>query len=77
MSPNEREGKEWIVGTARQLDHITINALREENARLRAALEEITLGAGPFSRDHLTHASNTIEAMKEIARSALAAKNNG
>ena len=35
------------------------------------ALEEIAEGAGPYSRDPLTHAENTIEAMKEIAKNAL------
>ena len=37
----------------------------------RKALEEIVKGEGPFSRDQITHASNTIEAMKAIARKAL------
>ncbi len=36
-----------------------------------AALKEITKGAGPFSCDPLTHASNTIEAMKTLANAAL------
>lgn len=38
---------------------------------LRAALEEISKGAGPFSHDPLEHATSTIEAMKEAAREAL------
>lgn len=37
------------------------------------ALEEIAKGEGPFSRDVFTHACNTIESMKEIARKAIAA----
>lgn len=41
-------------------------------ARCRSALETISKGEGPFSRDHLTHAENTIEAMKRTAREALA-----
>ena len=36
------------------------------------ALQEITKGQGPFSRDQLVFASNTIEAMKAIARAAIA-----
>lgn len=46
---------------------------REQIKTLREALEEIEKGAGPFSCDPLTHASNTIDAMKEQARAALAA----
>ena len=52
----------------------------QANARLIAAapklleaLQEITEGKGRFSLDHLTHAENTIEDMKEIARAAIAA----
>ena len=52
---------------------------KEENARLMAAapemleaLEDIARGAGPYSRDPLTHASNTIEYMVSIAQSAIA-----
>lgn len=37
------------------------------------ALREIAKGAGPYSRDPLTHASNTIDAMRAIAKDALAA----
>jgi len=39
---------------------------------LLEALKEIAKGEGAFSRDQLTHATNTIEAMKEIARAAIA-----
>ena len=39
--------------------------LRTKN--LEAALREIAKGAGPFSRDPLTHAFNCIESMKAIA----------
>ena len=38
---------------------------------LVAALRDIARGEGPYSLDPLTHASNTIEAMKEIANNAL------
>jgi hypothetical protein len=51
----------------------------DANARLIAAapsmyeaLNEIAKGAGPFNRDPLIHAENTIESMKEIALAALA-----
>jgi hypothetical protein len=47
--------------------------LKAELAALRAALQEIARGEGPFSRDPLTHAANTIEAMRECALSALGA----
>lgn len=43
----------------------------KENDALRTALREIQKGEGPFSRDHITHAENTIEAMKGLARTAL------
>lgn len=36
------------------------------------ALREIAKGEGGFSLDQLTHAQNTIEAMKGLARAALA-----
>ena len=36
------------------------------------ALKEISRGAGPFSRDPLTHADNCIDAMKSLARDAIA-----
>ncbi len=35
------------------------------------ALKDITQGVGVYSRDQLTHASNTIDAMKALAQSAL------
>lgn len=39
---------------------------------IREYLVEIVKGAGPFSADQLTHATNCIETMQEHARSALA-----
>jgi len=45
--------------------------LTEENERLRQALAEIAKGEGAFSRDPLTHASNTIDNMKRLAEQAL------
>jgi hypothetical protein len=38
---------------------------------LRTALTEIAKGEGPFSRDPLEHAGNTIDAMKKLASEAL------
>ena len=51
-----------------------ISALRAEVERLRDALRSITECNGAFSRDQLTHAENTIEAMKNTAIDALAGK---
>lgn len=51
-----------------------IAKLKADNDRLREALQEVAKGEGPFSRDQLTHAQNTIEAMKEIALNALQPK---
>lgn len=39
--------------------------------RLEEILEEISIGSGPYSMDRLTHASNTIEAMKQLAKDGL------
>ena len=39
---------------------------------VREKLEEVTKGAGRFSRDPLIHAANTIEDMKDLAREAIA-----
>ncbi len=39
--------------------------------RVRKILKEITEGKGRFSRDNLTHAENTIEDMKQLAREGL------
>ena len=39
---------------------------------LAGALREIEKGEGRFSVDHKTHAINTIDDMKELARAALA-----
>lgn len=55
-----------------------IDALEAENARLREqcristlAFEDIAKGAGPYSRDPLTHADNCVESMKHSANYAL------
>ena len=44
-------------------------------AYLMIALIKIQEGQGRFSIDHLKHAENTIEDMKEIARKALRGDN--
>jgi len=54
-----------------------IAALEAERDRYFAALQEISQGAGRFSVDPLTHASNTIEDMKQLASDALAASQAG
>ena len=42
-----------------------------ERDKFHKALKEIRLGQGRFSTDLLTHASNTIEDMKQIANKVL------
>jgi hypothetical protein len=56
---------------AAEVDAAEFRLLDAEIARLRAALTEISKGEGAFSRDPLTHAVNTIDSMKQIARDAL------
>ena len=51
----------------------SVAAPRAINAQLLEALREIAKGEGRFSRDPLTHASNTIEDMKAIAEAAIRA----
>ena len=48
-----------------------ISSLEAKVEKMQKALEEIQEGAGPFSMDQLTHAENTIDAMKGFARQAL------
>ena len=45
---------------------------RESEAELLEALKKIAECKGPFSSDRLTHAENTIEAMRELTRAAIA-----
>jgi hypothetical protein len=47
------------------------NRLRVEIKRLRETLQEISQGYGRYSMDPLTHASNTIDDMKQLAIDAL------
>ena len=46
--------------------------LREQNAKLVAALEEISIGKGSFALDPYYHAVNCITEMKALAEAALA-----
>ncbi|HUV74230.1 MAG TPA: hypothetical protein VMW79_07970 [Anaerolineae bacterium] len=48
-----------------------IGEAADEIKRLRSALEEISLGKGPYNRNPLIHAENIIEDMKAIAIGAL------
>ena len=47
-------------------------ALIKAAPELLVALEEISRGAGAYSRDPLIHASNCIDEMKAIAKAAIA-----
>lgn len=53
------------------LNTAQVKRLWDESVKLWKALHEISKGEGPFSRDPLTHASNTIESMKQIAKDAI------
>ena len=48
-----------------------VRVLQAENERLRAALTEIAKAKGAYSRDHLTHCENTVDAMQALALAAL------
>ena len=52
-------------------DHNWLTCATARIAELETALREIIKGEGAFSRDRLTHATNTIESMQQIARDAL------
>ena len=55
-------------------DAHTAFIVRAVNAHeeLVEALREIAKGAGPYSQDQLEHATNTIQAMKDLANEAIA-----
>ena len=48
-----------------------VSMVQAENERLRAALTEIAKAEGAYSRDHLTHCENTVDAMQALALAAL------
>lgn len=73
----ERERDEAIAEKQRERTMNRSRLREQEIADLRAALEKIAEGAGPFSRDPHTHAVNCIEAMKKLARDALAEDDDG
>ena len=58
-------GEGYLIGQQRD----DLKALVRE---LRAALQEIAKGEGPYFRDPLTHAANCIAVMKRLANGALA-----
>ena len=60
----------WLLRHEEQ-QRAEIARLQAQVATAKKALEEISKGEGAFSRDPLTHASNTIESMKRIAQEAL------
>ena len=67
-----REWQEyWAAHNEEKLTRFAKSA-GDEIERLRAALTEVSKGEGAFSRDPLTHASNTVDSMKQIALDALA-----
>lgn len=55
----------------KRIEGAELTRLREENQRLRQALEEIAKGEGPYSRDQLTHAGNVIDNLTTLAKQAL------
>lgn len=73
------DGREVIIGEAFSQVESDVIAPAHANARLwaaasnmLAALEEIAKGEGRFSRDPLTHATNTVEDMQALAVAAIA-----
>ena len=51
--------------------------LEENKYEMLKALKEIRKGEGAFSLDHLTHAENTIESMKNTAKEVLSKIDGG
>ena len=47
------------------------NQVEDNTPDLLEALEEIAEGRGRYSMDHMTHAMNTIEDMKQLATEAI------
>ena len=69
--------EEWPCTVGKLAERFRNNApadmawLIEQLEAMAAALRVIERGEGRFSRDPLTHASNTIDDMKEVARNIL------
>jgi len=64
---------EWeTVCVVKTEDWKELAALYAAAPAMLEALKEISRGAGPFSRDPLTHADNCIDAMKALALEAIA-----
>lgn len=51
----------------------SVGAMLAAAPQMLEALKEIAKGEGRFSTDHLKHASNTIDDMKDLATAAIAA----
>ncbi len=67
--PDNVDLREQLFSLRQELEQV-----KAENEKLREALIQIAKGEGRFSRDPLTHASNTIEDMKALADTALLEK---
>lgn len=63
--------------TRSQMIEATATYIDQETAapELLETLKEIAKGEGPYSRDQLTFANNTISAMKELAQAAITLAN--
>ena len=62
-----------VVGSSRSAAcyEAELTTLKELLQRVVDSFKEISDGKGPYSRDRLEHASNTIEAMKDVANAFL------
>lgn len=72
ISDNTPAGEWETICVVKSEDWKELAALFAAAPVMRDALKEISKGAGPFSRDPLTHADNCIDAMKALAVAALA-----
>lgn len=80
---HNREGRDSLAHDLGALSYIVesigtefaeLEKLAAERERFADALREISQGAGRYSRDPLTHASNCIEDMKQLASDALSSE---
>ena len=72
ISTLTQERNEWENRS--RLWSIEVARLTAENEALRGALQEISKGEGPYNREPLIHAENTIAGMKALALAALSTK---